>query len=141
MEDKVIFEKDSASIKNPEHLKRNVLITFSPRTVKVEPATCRKIDSEVVAFLPQKSKGFFTSIFRGDEINELFSGKYRLEILNKSFEDSIEIKRNEPLGFLVVEPENLKFQYVPSKKKAPKKGKQTYTPKTKKANWRFSWQV
>ena len=136
MEDKIILEKDSASIKNPEHLKRNVFIIFSPRTVKVEPATCRKIDSEVVSFLPQKSKGFFTSIFRGDEINELFSGKYHLwvEILNKSFEDSIEIKRNQSLGFLAAEPENLKFQYVPSKKKAPKKGNQAYTPKTKKAN-------
>ena len=91
-------------------------------------------------FLPQKSKGFLTSTFRGDEINELFSGKYRLwvEILNKSLEDSIEIKRNQPLGFLVVEPESLKFQYIPSKKKTPKKGKQTYTPKTKNADWRFS---
>ena len=64
-----------------------------------------------------------------------------VEILNKSFEDPIEIKRNQPLNFLVVEPENLKFQYVPSKKKALKKGKQMYTPKMKKANWRSSWQV
>ena len=104
MEDKVIFEKDGASLKNPKHLKRNVFIIFSPRTVKVEPTTCRKINSEVVAFLPQKSKGFLTSTFRGDEINELLSGKYHLwvEILNKSFKDSIEIKRNQPLGFLVV---------------------------------------
>ena len=61
-----------------------------------------------------------------------------VEILRKSFEDSIEIKRKQSLGFLVVEPENIKFQYVPSKKKALKKGKQTYTSKTKKANWRFS---
>ena len=63
MEDKIIFEKDSASVKNPKHLKRNVFIIFLPRTVKIEPATCRKIDSEVVAFLSQKSKGFLTSIF------------------------------------------------------------------------------
>ena len=78
MEDKIIFEKDSASVKNPKHLKRNAFVIFSPRTLKVEPATCRKIDSEVVAFLPQKSKGFLTSTLRGDEINELFSGKYSL---------------------------------------------------------------
>ena len=78
MEGKIIFEKDSASVKNPKHLKKNVFIIFLPRTVKVEPVTYRKIDSEVVAFLPQKSKGFFTSTFRGDKINELFSGKYRL---------------------------------------------------------------
>ena len=124
MEDNIIFEKDSASVKNPKHLKRNVFIILSPRTVKVEPVTCRKIDSEVVAFLSQKSKGFLTSIFREDEMNELFSGKYRLwvEILNASFEDPIEIKRNQLQGFHVFEPENLKFQCVPSKKKAHKKG-------------------
>ena len=61
-----------------------------------------------------------------------------MEILNRSFEGSIEIKKKQPLGFLIVEPENIKFQYVPSKKKAPKNDKQTYTPKTKKTNWRFS---
>ena len=57
-------------------------------------------------------------------MNELFTGKYRLwvEILNASFKDSIEIKRNQLLGFHVVKPENLKFQCVPSKKKAQKKG-------------------
>ena len=84
MDDKIIFEKDSASIKNPKHLKRNVFIIFSPRTVMIEPVTCRKIDSEVVAFLPQKSKGFLTSVCREGKINKLFSGKCRLwvEILN-----------------------------------------------------------
>ena len=61
-----------------------------------------------------------------------------VEILGKSFEDSIEIKRKQSLGFLVVDPENIKVQYVLSKKKALKKSKQTYTPKTKRANWRFS---
>ena len=44
MEDKTIFEKDSALVKNPKPLKRNFLIFFSPRTVKVKPTTCRKID-------------------------------------------------------------------------------------------------
>ena len=35
------------------------------------------------------------------------------QILNK-------FKKGQPLGFLVVEPENLKFQYVPQNKKAKK---------------------
>ena len=56
MEDKIIFEKDSASVKNPKHLKKNVFIIFSPGTVKTELATCRKIDSEVVAFYLKNQK-------------------------------------------------------------------------------------
>ena len=42
----------------------------------------------------------------------------------KMLQDPIEIKGRQPLGFLVVEPENLKLHYVPSKKKATKKKKE-----------------
>ena len=68
---------------------------YSPRQFKIEPASCKKIDTEVTAFLPTNSKGFLTSKFRGDEIIELFHGKHRLwvEIINKSFEDYIKIKK------------------------------------------------
>ena len=61
-------------------------------------------------------------------------------MLNKSFEETVEIKRNRPLGFLVIEPEYLKFKYetAKKKKKADQKNLSTYKPKTKEATWRFS---
>ena len=138
MDKKVTFEKDKKRVKNPRHLERNVFILFSPRQFKIETATYKKIDTEVTAFLPTDSKGFLTSRFRGDEINVLFHGKHRLrvEIVNKSFEDHIEIKRGQLLDFLVVEPENLEFQHVPQKKKAKKKKKNCIS-KTKKADRRL----
>ena len=138
MDKKVTFEKDNKRVKNPRHLERNVFILFSPRQFKIETATYKKIDTEVTAFLPTDSKGFLTSRFRGDEINVLFHGKHRLrvEIVNKSFEDHIEIKRGQLLDFLVVEPENLEFQHVPQKKKAKKK-KKSCISKTKKADRRL----
>ena len=108
---------------------------YSPRQFKIEPASCKKIDTEVTAFLPTNSKGFLTSKFGGDEIIELFHGKHRLwvEIINKSFEDHI---KGQPLAFLVTEPENLKFQHVPQKKKT-KKEKKSCISKTKKADRRL----
>ena len=54
-----------------------------------------------------------------------------IEILNKSFEESAEIKRNRPLGFLVVEPGHLKFKYETTKKKK-KANQKTYKPKKKR---------
>ena len=95
--------------------------------------TNKKIDTKVTAFLPNNSRGYITSKLKTDEINELFYGKHRLglEILNKSFEDNIEIKKEQPIGFFVAEPENLKFQHVPCKTKAKKK---SYTLKNKKAD-------
>ena len=96
MDEKIMFEKDNKGVKNPRHLLRNVFMLYSPRQFKTEPASCKKIDTEVTAFLPTNLEGFLTSKFRGDKINELFNGKYRLwvEILNKSFEDHIKIKKN-----------------------------------------------
>ena len=78
-----------------------------------------KIDTEMVVFLPQNSKWFITLIFQGDKINKTYSQKKRLwiEILNKYFEETVEIKKNQPLGFLVIEPENLKLKYETAKKK------------------------
>ena len=95
MERKMIFEKDNFSLKNLKHLQKNVFIIYSPRAIKIEPATHMKIDTRLTVFFPQNSKGFLTSIFRRDEINELFHGKHCLwiEILNKSFEDLVEIKK------------------------------------------------
>ena len=89
MERKIIFEKDNFSLKNTKHLKKNVFIIYSPRAIKIEPATHVKIDTELTVFLPQNSKGFLTSIFRRDKIKEFFHGKHRLwiEILNRSFEN------------------------------------------------------
>ena len=93
--------------------------------------------------MPKNSKGFITSIFREDKINEFNSEQQRLwvEILNKSYGETLEIKKNNPLGFVVIEPEHLKFKHETTKNKRKKTllSKTTqYKPKTQKATWRFS---
>ena len=72
MDGKIMFEKDSKGIKNPAYLQRNLFILYSLRKSKIKPASCIKLDTEVTAFLPTESKGFLTSKFRSDKINELF---------------------------------------------------------------------
>ena len=138
MDEKITFVKDNKRVKNPRHLQRNVFMLYSPRQLKIELVRCRKIDTEVTAFLPTNSKAFLTSKFRRDEINELFHGKHRvwIEIINKSFDDHIKIKKGQPLGFLVVEPENLNFQHVLSKEKT-KKEKEGCILKMKNADRRL----
>lgn len=106
-------------------MKRKVFVIYSPRHFKIEPENFRRTDTEIIVFLSQKSNGFIRSRLNGDELKELFHGEHHLwiEILNRSFVDNIVVKRNKPLGFLVVEPENLNFKYAPTKKenKAKKK--------------------
>ena len=53
MEKKIIFEKDNFSLKNPKHLQKNVFIIYSPRAIKIEPATHMKIDTKLTVFLRQ----------------------------------------------------------------------------------------
>ena len=50
-----------------------------------------------------------------------------MEILNKSFEDNIEVGKGQPIGFFVVEPESLKFHHVLCKTKARKQKEKLYT--------------
>ena len=100
MEAKIIFERDSKSVKNAMNIQKNDFLLYSPRKISTELATNEKIDTEIVASLPRNSRGYVTSKFRTDKINELFYGKHHLlvEILNKSFGDTIEIKKGQAIG-------------------------------------------
>ena len=75
----------------------------SPRKIEIELATNKKIDKGIFTFLSNNSNGYVTSRFRSGAINKFSSGWHRLwlEILNKSFEDTIEIKNGEVIGFFV----------------------------------------
>ena len=52
----------------------NVFIIYSPKHIKVELASYRRIDTEVVVFLPPNSNGFITSRFSRDKLKEVFEG-------------------------------------------------------------------
>ena len=82
-------------------------------------------------------------MFREDEINEFSSEQQRLwvEILNKFYEETLKIKKNDLLGFVVIEPKHLKFKHETAKNKKIKSSLSEttqYRPKTQKAVWRFS---
>ena len=100
---KIIFQRDSKSVKGPKHVQRNVFMLQSPRKIEIELATNKKIDKGIFTFLSNNSNGYVTSRFRSGAINEFSSGWHSLwlEILNKSFEDTIEIKNGEVIGFFV----------------------------------------
>ena len=40
-----------------------------------------------------------------------------MEILDKSYEEALKIKKNKPLVFVVIEPEYLKFKYETTRNK------------------------
>ena len=50
MDGKITFEKSSIGVLGI--CRENVFLLFSPRQFKIELVSCRKIDTEVTAFLP-----------------------------------------------------------------------------------------
>ena len=62
MSDKIMFEKDSRRVENPKHLQINVFMLYSRMTFTIEPASNKKIDTEVTAFLPRNSKGYIQNL-------------------------------------------------------------------------------
>ena len=64
MDQKVLFEKNSSSVKSPQHLENNVFVVYAPRSIKIEPAICRKIDTEVTVFLPQNLRGLLNQAMK-----------------------------------------------------------------------------
>ena len=115
---KISFERDNSRVKKTLHLKKNTFIIYSPRAIAVETASSTKVDTKISLRLPKKAKDFLTSSFMGHEIIEIDNEKAHLwiEILNTSYTKEFKVKRNNILGFLVIEPENLSFEYVTKKK-------------------------
>ena len=89
----------------------------------IKLATSTKVDTGIMLMLPNDSKSFITSKFRGDKNFEINSEKQLLwvEILKKSFLESIKIKKGSILGLVVIEPENLNFKHETPKKTKTKK--------------------
>ena len=72
MDEKITFKKDNKGVKNPRHLQRKVFMLYSPRQFKIEPTSCRKIDTEVIAILPTNSKGFLNQSLEGTKLMNFF---------------------------------------------------------------------
>lgn len=52
----MILQLDRTSTKNPQHLKNNVFLIYSPETVVIEPADSTKSDTNIFPTLTKKGK-------------------------------------------------------------------------------------
>ena len=121
-------------------------MVYSFRVVTIKPANHVKLNTELIVDSPENLKRFSTSIFQGDEINELNTGQQRLwiELLNKSFEETTKIPKNQALGFVVIEPDHFKFTYEMStrkKEKAIQKKKTTLSKKIEQKSTEETWRL
>ena len=96
-------------------MENNVFALYVPKATYIKPTTICNIDTGIILYLPYRSHGFVTSMFRRDEIHKLNAKKQRLEILNKSHLNNLIIKKDSVLGFAVIEPEHLTYKHETKK--------------------------
>ena len=68
---KASLKPDRVSLKKTHHLKNNVFVIYSPKAVILEPADSKKIDTNIVLYLPKESRAFIASKFRSQEIQKV----------------------------------------------------------------------
>ena len=68
MNPELIFKRDTENIKRPLYLKNGVFLIYAPRKITAEPNI---VDSNIVVNLPKDHKGFFSSIFKRNDIEAI----------------------------------------------------------------------
>ena len=106
-------------LKQPKQFEGNIFTMYSPKKATVEKADTLTIDTELMLTLPEESKAFLTTKFTGQHIQNITGPvKQRLWItlLNESYFEKYTIDKGDIIGYLVVEPDNLKVQYEAKQK-------------------------
>ena len=112
-----------------------MFLRYVTRTINIEPATSCKIDTETIVLLPDNSKGYVTSKFRGGKIRKFKAQKQCMwvEILNKSYKDNLKFKKDSMIGFAVIKPEHLAHKHATRKTQKKKMKKDKISKKTSNA--------
>ena len=116
---RIISEK--YNLKKPQKNEKNIFTLYSPKKAIIEKADTLSIDTELSIKLPENSSAFVVTKFEGQEILKIIgpiSTKKRLWItlLNESYLNKYYINKGDVIGYLIIEPDNIKTHYEEAKK-------------------------
>ena len=116
---RIISEK--YNLKKPQKNEKNIFTLYSPKKAIIEKADTLSIDTELSIKLPENSSAFVVTKFEGQEILKIIgptSTKKRLWItlLNESYLNKYHINKGDVIGYLIIEPDNIKTHYEEAKK-------------------------
>ena len=133
---RIISEK--FNLKKPP---KNIFTIYSPKKATIEKADTLSIDTELSIKLPENSSGFLVTKFEGQEILKIISPTTTkkslwITLLNESYLNKYHINKGEVIGYLIIEPGNIKVHYeVKEKPSRQKKCPNNYLPK----DWAKQW--
>ena len=134
---RIISEKNN--LKNPKRNENNIFTIYSPKNETIKKADMLSIDTELSINLPENSSAFLVTKFEDQEIKKIdgpIKKRLWITLLNESYLNNYKIKKGDDIGYLIIEPSDIKIYYeakqkINQKKKCPN----NYMPK----NWSNIW--
>ena len=109
------------NLQKPLKCEKNIFILYSPRKGTIKTADTLTVDTELLIKLPENTTAYLITKFEGQEIQKIIGpAKKRLWItlLNESYFEPYIIEKGSILGYLVIQPEDIKV-YSATKEKTP----------------------
>ena len=132
-----------SKLKKPTRSKNNILTLYSPKNTCIKTADTLTIDTALILYLPKDSTAHLITKFQGQKMKTIVGPKTErlwLTLLNESYFDKYKIKRRDIIGYLIIEPEDLKIQYKKNPPNQTRRHPDNYLPKDWSKNWKEYWQ-
>ena len=133
---RILSEK--IDLKKPKKPEKNIFTIYLPKKEIIKKADALSIDTEFSNKLPE-SKAFVVIKFENQEIKQI-DGPIRkrlwITLLNESYLENYQIKKGNEIGYLIIEPSDIKIHYETKQNIRPKgKCQINYLPQ----NWSETW--
>ena len=143
----VTILSEKFNLKMPKRSENNIFTIYSPKKDLIEKADTLTIDTEPSIKLSQNSSAFLATKFEGQEIIKIIgptNTKKRLWItlLNESYFEKYTINKGDVIGYLIIEPDDIKVHYATKEKSSRWKTKppNNYSPKDWQKRWKNYFQ-
>ena len=127
---------ENFNLKKPKKNEKNIFTIYSPKKGTIEKADTLTIDTELSIKLTENSTAFVATKFEGLEIQKIIGPNsckkiLWITLLNESYFSEYQINKEDVIGYLVIEPENIKAHYDAKEKTSRLKTKhpKNYIPK------------
>ena len=88
-------------------LERNIFSIFAQKSLVIENADTKNIDTELLVELPENYSAYLTTKFENQSVKEFIGPcekRLWIEILNGSYLNKLNIKKGDRSGYLLFEP-------------------------------------